>query len=68
MPTIDTSSIDGFDTMTPEEKVAALLEMDVPERVDMSLFVAKETADKYATEAANLKKQLKSKMSEDRCV
>lgn len=65
MPTIDTSSIDGFDTMTPEEKVAALLEMDVPERVDMSLFVAKETADKYATEAANLKKQLKSKMSED---
>lgn len=62
---IDVSKISGFDGMTAEEKVAALLGLDVPEEVDLSKFVSKETADKYASEAAELKKQLRSKQSEE---
>lgn len=62
---IDASKISGFDGMTAEEKVAALLGLDVPEEVDLSKFVSKETADKYASEAAELKKQLRSKQSEE---
>lgn len=65
MPTIDTSTIEGFDSMTAEQKVEALLKAEVPEKVDLSLYVSKDTADKYATEAAELKKQLKSKMTND---
>lgn len=59
MATIDTSTIEGFDGMTAEQKVEALLKAEVPEKVDLSLFVSKDTADKYATEAAELKRQLK---------
>lgn len=62
---IDVSKISGFDGMTAEEKVAALLGLDVPEEVDLTKFVSKETADKYASEAAELKKQLRSKQSEE---
>lgn len=62
---IDVSKITGFDGMTAEEKLAALLKLDVPDEVDMSKFVAKETADKYASEAAELKKQLRTKQTEE---
>lgn len=62
---IDVSKITGFDEMTADEKLAALLKLDVPDEVDMSKFVAKETADKYASEAAELKKQLRTKQTED---
>lgn len=65
MPTIDTSTIEGFDSMTADQKVEALLKAEIPEKVDMSLYVAKDTADKYATEVAELKKQLKGKMTDD---
>lgn len=65
MATIDTSMIEGFDGMTAEQKVEALLKTEIPEKVDLSLYVSKDTADKYATEAAELKKQLKSKMTDD---
>lgn len=47
--------------MTPEEKVSAL-EAYEP---DMSGFVAKSVFDKKASEAAELSKQLKSRMTED---
>lgn len=62
---IDVSKIAGFDGMTAEEKLAALLKLEVPDEVDMSKFVAKETADKYASEAAELKKQLRTKQTEE---
>lgn len=62
---LDVSTIEGFDKMTDAEKVAALMGMEVPDKVDMSLFVSKDIADKYATEAAELKKQMRTKMSED---
>ena len=52
MATIDTSMIEGFDGMTAEQKVEALLKTEIPEKVDLSLYVSKDTADKYATEAA----------------
>lgn len=65
MATIDISTIEGFDGMTAEQKVDALLKAEIPEKVDLSLYVSKDTADKYATEAAELKKQLKSKMTDD---
>lgn len=65
MAKIDTSNIEGFENMTAEEKLNALLGMDVPDRVDMSQFVPKSIADKYASEAADMKKQLRSKMSDD---
>lgn len=53
--------IENYESMTPEEKVAAL-EAYEP---DMSGFVAKSVFDKKASEAADLSKQLKSRMSED---
>lgn len=65
MPTIDTSTIEGFSEMTAEQKVEALLKTEIPEKVDLSLYVSKDIADKYASEAADLKKQLKGKMTDD---
>lgn len=61
MANINTESIENFESMTAEEKVAALMAFEIPEEVDMSKFVSKETFDKKATEAASLSKQLKEK-------
>lgn len=63
MANIDVTTIQGFEGMTAEQKVEALLKVEIPERIDMSRYVSKETADKYASEAAEYKKQLKGKMS-----
>lgn len=65
MASIDTSGIEGFETMSAEDQVKALLALDVPERVDLTQYVPKATADKYASEAAEAKKKLKGKMTED---
>lgn len=54
-------NIENYENMTLEEKVAAL-EAYEP---DMSGFVSKATFDKKASEAAELSKQLKSRMSEE---
>ena len=59
MPNIDTSSIENFETMTAEEKLEAVLKLEIPESVDLSKYVPKETFDKKASEAASLSKQLK---------
>ena len=53
--------IEGYDNMTPEEKLAAL-EAYEP---DMSGWVRKETFDKTASELAAEKKAKREKMSED---
>ena len=53
--------IEGYENMTPEEKLAAL-EAYEP---DMSGFIAKATFDKTASELAAAKKQLKERMTED---
>lgn len=53
--------IENYENMTPEEKLAAL-EAYEP---DMSGFVKKELLEKANSEAANYKKQLREKLSED---
>lgn len=65
MPNIDTSAIEGFDAMTPEQKVEALLKVDVPEKIDLTGYVKKDIYDKTASELADAKKQVKAKMTED---
>lgn len=65
MPNIDTTTIKGFDSMTAEQKLDALLKFEIPEAVDMSKYVSKEVFDKKASEAAGLSKQLKDKMTDD---
>lgn len=54
-------TIEGYENMTPEQKVAALEAYEI----DMSGYVKKDVFDKKASEAAELSKQLKSKMTED---
>lgn len=54
-------NIENYENMTLEEKLAAL-EAYEP---DMSGFVAKSVFDKKASEAAELNKQLKARMTED---
>lgn len=65
MPKIDTTAIEGFAAMSDGEKLAALLELDVPERIDLANYVSKTQFDKTASELADAKRTLKSKMSED---
>lgn len=64
MATIDTSTIEGFDGMTADEKVAALLGVQIPDAVDLSGYVKKDIFDSKASEAATLAKQLKAKTTE----
>lgn len=54
-------NIENYENMTTEEKLAAL-EAYEP---DMSQYVAKSVFDKKASEAAELGKQLKARMTED---
>ncbi len=63
MAKIDVSQIDGYENMTPEQKVEALLAQDVqgPE----GKVVSKEIFDKTASELAAMKRQLREKMSEE---
>ena len=65
MANISTESIEGFEGMTPEEKVEALLKLDIPEEVDLSGYVKKSVFDAKAAEASDLSKKLKGKLSED---
>lgn len=62
---ISTDRIQGFAEMSDADKVTALLDLDIPDPVDMSQFVDKKVFDAKATEAANLSKQLKAKMTDD---
>lgn len=63
MPKIDTGKIEGFDTMTAEEKLAALLGLDIPDEVDLTAYVSKTLFDKTASELAEAKKTIKGNMS-----
>jgi len=65
MPTISTESIEGFAEMTAEQKVEALLKLEVPEKVDLSGYVKKDLFDRTSSELADAKKTIKSKMTED---
>lgn len=58
---IDVKNIENYESMTAEEKVAALEAYDT----DLSGFVPKSTFDKTASDLAAAKKQLREKMTED---
>lgn len=64
--TIDTSKIAGYEQMTTEQKLAAVLGVEIPAPVDLSQYVPKATFDKKASEAAALSKQLKAALPEDK--
>ena len=61
---IDTSQIPNFDSL-PDEAKKAILAMEFADSPDMSQFVAKSVFDKKASEAADLGKKLRDRMTED---
>ena len=64
MAKIDVTKIEGYENMTPEQKVAALEGFDTPDP-DYSGYVKKDAFDKTASELAEKKKQLQAKLTED---
>lgn len=64
MAKVDLTKIEGYENMTPEQKIAAL-EGYEHEDPDYSGYVKKDVFDKTASELAGVKKQLKDKMTDD---
>ena len=64
MAQIDTSKIEGYADMTPEQKVEALEKYAIADP-DYSGYVKKDVFDKTASELAQTKKDLKARMSEE---
>lgn len=65
MPTIDTSTIEGFESMPAEEQVKALLGLEIPDKVDLAGFIPKAQFDKVSSELAEAKKTIRSKQTDD---
>lgn len=67
MPKLDTftSGIEGWATMTAEQKLEALAGIDFPEAVDLSGHVPKAQFDRVSSELAAAKKASKEKMTAD---
>ena len=63
MPKIDVSKIDGYDTMTAEQKIAALEGYDMV--FDTTGFVKKDVYDKVNADLASTKKALKAKQTDE---
>lgn len=61
---IDTSAIEGYADMTPEQKLAALEGYEIADP-DYSGYVSKATFDKTASDLAKLKKEALAKLTED---
>jgi uncharacterized protein with von Willebrand factor type A (vWA) domain len=59
---IDLTKIEGYETMTAEEKLAVLEALDLPEP-DMTGWVKKEVLDKATSEAAKYKREIRERMS-----
>lgn len=64
MAKIDIQKIEGFESMTPEEKIAALQGFDFPDP-DYSGYVKKDLYDKAASDVAAWKKKHHDLLSED---
>lgn len=60
---IDTTKIEGYLDMTPEQKILALEAFDM--NVDYTGYVKKELLERANTEAANYKRQLQEKMTDE---
>jgi len=66
MAKVDITKIEGYEGMTPEEKIKALEAFEIEdEKPDYSGYVKKDVFDKTASELAGVKKQLKEKMTDD---
>ncbi len=64
MAKIDVSKIEGYNTMSAEDKLKALEAYDVPDP-DYSGYVSKDQFDKTASELAAKKKELRDKLTDD---
>ena len=64
MAKIDTSTIEGYESMTAEEKVATLEAATLPDP-DYTGYVKKDQFDKVASDLAASKKKLKEQLSEE---
>lgn len=64
MAKIDVSLIEGYASMSVEEKLKALEEFNTPEP-DYTGYIKKEIFDKTASELSTMKKQLREKMTDD---
>lgn len=66
MAKVDITKIEGYEDMTPEEKIKALEAYEIEDvQPDYSGYVKKDVFDKTASELAGVKKQLKEKMTDD---
>lgn len=65
MSKYDTSKIPGYADMSAEEKVKALEALEIPDEVDLSKYVTKEVADRYASEASSYKKKYNEKLTDE---
>ena len=63
MARIDVTQIDGYETMTAEEKLAALENFDMPDP-DYSGWVRKDLYDKATSDLSRLKKESKTKLTD----
>lgn len=59
---IDTAGIEGYDSMTTEQKLEAVLAQDL--QPDLSGYVKKDVFDRTASALASTKRDLESRMSE----
>lgn len=64
MAKIDVSQIEGYENMTPEQKIAALEGHEIPDP-DFSGYVKKSVFDQTASDLATVKKQLRDQLSEE---
>lgn len=64
MPKIDVSLIEGYDTMTPEQKLAALEAYEYEDHAD-ELERTKNALSKANSEAAEIKRKLREKLTVD---
>lgn len=64
MAKVDVGKIEGYATMTAEQKLAALESFEIADP-DYSGFVRKDLFDKAASDTAKYKKELQAKLTED---
>lgn len=64
MAKVDTTKIEGYDSMTAEQKLAALEAYDIPEP-DYSGYVKKDIYDKTASDLADWKKRHNALLSDE---
>jgi hypothetical protein len=64
MPKIDVTSIDGYDTMSAEDKLKLLENYDLPD-YESEGYVKKDAYDKATSELSNLKRSIKAQLSEE---